>query len=97
MHFIFNRGDFSAVLEGHGGMADSEGCKRNLFAQDVFRPMVAYLQKFERDRKTRFPIEIQSSQTCILNKNSLSSAICITWTRCSCQYRHEAHEIHDRS
>ena len=37
-------GDISAILEGHACMADSKGCERNPFAQDVFRPKVAYMQ-----------------------------------------------------
>ena len=45
-------GDFSAILEGHAGMVDSEGCERNPFAQDVFRPMVAYLQNASKIEKT---------------------------------------------
>ena len=35
-------GDFSAILEEHAGMADSEGCEKNPFAREVFRPKVAY-------------------------------------------------------
>ena len=46
-------GGFPAILEGHAGMADSEGCERNPFAQDVFRRLPA---KFERNRKNRLPI-----------------------------------------
>ena len=30
-------GDFSAILEGHGGTADSEDCERNPFGRDVLR------------------------------------------------------------
>ena len=45
------RGDFSAILEGRAGMADSEGCERNPFAQDVFRPKVAYLQNVSEIEK----------------------------------------------
>ena len=48
-------GDFSAILEGHAGMADSEGCKRNPFARDVFRPNVAYLQNFSEIEKIACP------------------------------------------
>ena len=39
------------MLEGHAGMADSEGCERNPFAQDVFGPMVAYLQNLSEIEK----------------------------------------------
>ena len=42
---------FSAILEGHAGLADSEGCERNPFAEDVFRPMVAYLQNLSEFEK----------------------------------------------
>ena len=45
-------GDFSAILEGHAGMADSEGCERNPFARDVFRPKVAYLQNLSEIEKS---------------------------------------------
>ena len=48
-------GNFSAILEGHAGMADSEGCDRNPFAQDVFRPMVAYLQNFNKIEEIACP------------------------------------------
>ena len=44
-------GDFSVILEGHAGMADSEGCERNPFARDVFRPMVTYLQNLSEIEK----------------------------------------------
>ena len=49
-------GDFSAILEGLAGMADSEGCERNPFARDIFRPMVAYLQNLSEMEKNRLPI-----------------------------------------
>ena len=48
-------GDFSAILEGYAGMADSEGCERNPFARDVFRPKVAYLQNLSEIEKIVCP------------------------------------------
>ena len=37
----------------HASMADSEGYERNPFGQDVFRPMIAYLQNLsEIGKKT---------------------------------------------
>ena len=47
--------DFSAILEGHAGMADSEGCERNLFARDIFRPKVAYLLKLSEIEEMACP------------------------------------------
>ena len=49
------RSDFSAILEGHAGMADSEGCKRNPFARSSFRPKVAYLQNLSKIEKKVCP------------------------------------------
>ena len=49
-------GDLSAILEGHAGMADSEGCERNPFARDAFRPKVANLQNLSEIEKNRLPI-----------------------------------------
>ena len=49
-------GGFSAILEGHAGMADSEGCERNPFARDAFRPKVACLQNLSEIEKNRLPI-----------------------------------------
>ena len=46
---------FSVILEGHAAMADSEGCDRNSFARDVFRPMVAYLQNLSEIEKILRP------------------------------------------
>ena len=48
-------GDFSAILEGYAGMADSEGYKRNPFARDVFRQMVTYLQNLIEIKKIVCP------------------------------------------
>ena len=42
---------FLAILKGHAGMADSEGCKRNPLARDIFRPMVANLQNLSEIEK----------------------------------------------
>ena len=44
--------DFSAILEGYAGMADSEGCERNSFARDLFRPKVAYLKNLSEMEKS---------------------------------------------
>ena len=44
--------DFSAILEGHAGMVDSEGCERNPFVRDVFRPKVAFLQNLSESKKS---------------------------------------------
>ena len=44
--------DFSATLEGYAGMADSEGCERNSFARDLFRPKVAYLKNLSEMEKS---------------------------------------------
>ena len=44
-------GDFSAILEGHAGMADSEGWEINPFAVDVFKPKVAYLHNLSEIEK----------------------------------------------
>ena len=49
-----------AILERHAGMADSEGCERNPFARNVFRPMVAYLQNLSEIEKIVFPYTIGS-------------------------------------
>ena len=53
-------GDFSAILERHAGMADTEGCEKNPFARDVFRPMVAYLQNLSEIKKIVCPYETQA-------------------------------------
>ena len=37
------------------GMADSAGCERNLFARDVLRPIVAYLQNLNKIEKIISP------------------------------------------
>ena len=47
--------DFSAILEGHADMADSEGCEKNPFARDVFRPKVAYQQNLSELEKIVCP------------------------------------------
>ena len=44
-------GDLSAIVEGHGGMADSERCATNLFARYIFRPEGSLPAKLERNRK----------------------------------------------
>ena len=49
-------GDFLAILEKHAGMADSEGCERNPFARDAFRPKVACLQNLSEIKKMACPL-----------------------------------------
>ena len=49
------RSDFSAIFEGHAGMADSEGCERNSFARSGFRPKEADLQNLSKIENTVFP------------------------------------------
>ena len=44
-------GDFWAILGGHDRMVDSEGCGKNSFARDVFRPKVAYPQNLSKIEK----------------------------------------------
>ena len=44
-------GDFPAILDRQAGMADSEGCERNAFARDIFRPKVAYMQNLSEIEK----------------------------------------------
>ena len=48
-------GNIPAILEGHAGMADSEGCERHPFARDVFRPKVVP-ENFSEIEKNRLPI-----------------------------------------
>ena len=48
-------GDFLAILEEHAGMADSEGCEKNPFARDVFRPKEAYQQNLSELEKIVCP------------------------------------------
>ena len=59
--------NFSAILQGHAGMADSEGCERNPFARDVFRPMVAYLQNLSEIEKIVCPYRFGPLRHALLN------------------------------
>ena len=49
-------GDFSALWERHAGMADSEGCEKNAFAEDIFKSKVAYLQHLSEIEKNRLDV-----------------------------------------
>ena len=66
-------GDFSAILEGHAGMADSEGCERNLFAREVFRPKVAYLQNSSEIEKIVCPYWFGPLRHALLNAQNMCS------------------------
>ena len=55
-------GDFSAILEGHAGMADTERCATNPFPPYIFRPKVAYMQNWSEIEKNRLPVYVRSSQ-----------------------------------
>ena len=61
-------GDFLAILEGHAGVADSEGCERNPFARDVFRPKVAYLQNLSEIEKIVCPYRFGPLRHALLKK-----------------------------
>ena len=45
-------------------MVDSNGCKRNPFARNSFRPMVADLQNLSEIEKTFAEKSVQLSKTC---------------------------------
>ena len=47
-------GELSAILDVHAGIAESKGCERNPFAEDDFRPMVAYLQNLSKIEEKLF-------------------------------------------
>ena len=55
------------ILEGHAGMADSEGCERNPFARDVFRPKVAHLQNWSEIEKIVCPYRFGPLRHALLN------------------------------
>ena len=48
-------GDFPAILAGYVGIADSEGCEKNPFARDGFRPKVAHLHNLSEIEKIVCP------------------------------------------
>ena len=61
-------GDFPVILEEHADMADSEGCERNPFARDVFRPMVAHLQNLSEFEITVCPYRFGPLRHALLNR-----------------------------
>ena len=66
-------GDFSAILEEHAGMTDSEGCKRNPFARDVFRPMVAYRQNLTEIEKIICPYRFGALRQALLKPDGYAA------------------------
>ena len=82
-------GYIPATLEGHAGMADSEGCERNPFARDVFRPKVVVPENLSEIEKIVCPYRFGPLRHAFLNLETitLASLQCITFEVIHCKIR----------
>ena len=80
-----------AILEGHAGMADSEGCERNPFARDVLRPKVVQVgpENLSEIEKIVCPYRFGPLRHAFLNLETLTLASlqCISFEVIHCKIR----------